>query len=676
MIGRRPRLAAMVATSLGGVLVAGVLAVAPGSAAGETTTAAEPAALGWASTSLSRNSGIVGSHGRSVAVAQPGVTPAGADRSSVRISRDGGRTFGPSKDVTGRPLDVTVDAERLWVVSRVPGQVRELVVQSWDLDGGSVVSAARVTAPSAIKEAVLAIDGEDLVLAAGLDGGAVVTVGSADSGRTWATPVAVASSWVVGIDAAVVGDRVVLAYGVRPDDWATEVRTTDDHGATWSGARSLAMDGTLSPSLAVTARGVSLAVVVDRAVTVRTSIDGNEWSGPMSVMPVPSGEIGASIAAYGDAVYATSDGTRIFGTRDGSDWKELVSPAPLRAMFPTLAPDDIDGFVATDDGVGVLNGGVLVRGYRDQHAPSARFTAVPPAITRVPNQVVRFTSSDPDGPGAWVRYECAFGANDFRPCSSPHSLAEWYPHLSDSYQTLRVRAFDAAGRVSPVVTTRWILDQAAPEPPYRTTEQEITTASRHTFRWRGSDADSGIASYDLRWSSTAQTASRMSRAWRSAGGVRGTSVRLGVARGKVTCLQVRARDRAGLASAWSQPDCIARPYDDRSLARSGTTKKVRDKRFYGGSATRLTRKGRLTLRGVEAGSVVHVVYKKSPRMGAGILRPRGNVNYLFGERGTTRFRAAWRFHDNVRRPGPVSVRVSEPGAIIIDGLAVLPRWAR
>jgi hypothetical protein len=243
---------------------------------------------------------------------------------------------------------------------------------------------------------------------------------------------------------------------------------------------------------------------------------------------------------------------------------------------------------------------------------------------------------------------------------------------------VRVRAIDAAGHVSPTVTARWILDRAAPSAPYHLSARDITLASRHTFRWGAYDADTSVSSYDLRWSKTKQTASHVSHAWHRRYGVKARSVRLPVTRGKVTCLQVRARDRAGNVSGWSRRNCVARPYDDRALRRSGTTKKLRNKHFYGRSATRLSGNGRLTLRGVEKGSVVWVVLHQYPRSGAGVVKiPGQGTNRLIGLRGPKRFRVVEGLRDQLAlRDGRVQVVSTRGAQVVLDGLAVVPWWAR
>ncbi|MGH1562769.1 hypothetical protein [Mumia sp. DW29H23] len=221
-------------------------------------------------------------------------------------------------------------------------------------------------------------------------------------------------------------------------------------------------------------------------------------------------------------------------------------------------------------------------------------------------------------------------------------------------------------------------DVTPPDVPWATDGQRHTLASTQLFSWVTSDLESNVASYDVRYSVSAQTASRMSQRWRSTPALARTTartVRLRVPRGKIVCVQARAYDDAGNVSAWGNVGCTARAYDDRQVLRKGTVKKVRDRRYYGGVASRLKGEGRLVLRGVEAGSAVYVVYKQTRKMGAGLLYPRGDTRYVFGERGPATFKAVWFFHDPVERSGRLRVLASAPGSIVIDGVAVVPRWA-
>ena len=61
-------------------------------------------------------------------------------------------------------------------------------------------------------------------------------------------------------------------------------------------------------------------------------------------------------------------------------------------------------------------------------------------------------------------------------------------------------------------------------------------------------------------------------------------------RGSTYCYVVRAIDTAGLTSKWSKPECTSVAQDDKSLIRSGATKKVSSTSFIGGSALQLRSK--------------------------------------------------------------------------------------
>ncbi|MBW9216722.1 exo-alpha-sialidase [Mumia sp. zg.B53] len=698
-IGRRPRLAAILATSLGGVLVAGALAFAPGSAVGETTAAAEPAPIrtqtGWAVTNLASALGHgspqthdlvdVDAEGTVVAARwRPCTRSACGSRSYLRVSSDAGRTFGPPQivdDAASTPVVAVSAATVLTASPAVAGPGTHVVrVQRWIRQTPTSHDLAVAQRPVNLR---LAASGERGVLAFRV-GSTVMSMRTENAGASWSTPVVVGTS-NGSLDVGIEGTRAVVVLASGGGTWS--VRVSDDAGATWGAAHGLATssDDAAVPRVAVTPSGrIALAgshlEASRRRGDVRTSLDGTTWSPAASLAWLSATQV-VDLAADGENLVASGDGLSLRRSTGGASWGFISEHHRVVSSMTSgfLADASRTSVAVASDGVLTMHGSTLLRSFPDTRAPSVRLTAVPPAVTTKPDQVVRFTGADADAADAWLMYECAYGANEFRPCTSPHNLREWYPHLHGSDQSLRVRATDAAGRVSPVATTRWMLDQAAPDGPYQTGGKSFSLRTAHTFRWSAFDADSGVASYDVRYSTTSQTASRMSRSWRTSRALtrrQSPSVRLAIPRGKAVCVQARAHDRAGRVSAWSGVGCMSRPYDDRALRRSGVTKKVRDRRHLNRVATRLTKSGRLTLRGVEAGSIVYVVYKRTPSMGAGHLRPRGNVNFVFGERGPTRFRQVWRFDDAARRGGSVSIAASRPGSIVIDGLAVVPRWAQ
>jgi len=692
-IGRRPRLAAILATSLGAVLVAGALAMVPGSAAGETAAAAEPAPLGWAVTNLSTSAVSqaddavdADAEGPVVAVRwRPCSATSCRRESALRVSSDAGRTFGPLRKVDDGahgPVVAVAGAHVLTASDGFAGLAKPVVrVDRWATGATSgtpeTVEIATTASPTNLR---LAASGDRAVLTYRV-ASSVFVARTDDGGATWSAPTVVA----VGngnVDLDVNGIKAALVANTGTGTWT--VRVSADAGTTWGPVRTLAVgwDGG-TPRVAITtggaiAFGLSYADGGSRRGEVRTSADGATWSEPTKLANLSATQM-LDVAAEGDTFFASGDGQNLHRSTGGGSWgrvDEYSRVVTSRAAHERqLANAGRTAVAVSASGPVVMHGSTLLRSFPDTRTPTVRFTAVPPPVTTVANQAVRFAATDADSADAWLTYECGYGNNPwFEECSSPHQISRWSPEVAGPQQELRVRAIDAAGRVSPVVTARWILDQAPPANTF-VHAKEVVLTSRATFRWGADEFESSVASYQVRYSVTAQTAARMSRTWRTPRALARTprrSVSLAVPRGKVVCVQMRATDRAGNVSGWTQ-QCAARPYDDRALTRSGSTKKLRHKRFVDGSATRIRPGGTVRLRAVPRGADVIVVYKREPgRRGLTIRRP-GVMRAYVDTAGRTKFAVVETVaQPRQRRAG--AVRITGDG--VLDGIAVLPRWAR
>jgi hypothetical protein len=140
--------------------------------------------------------------------------------------------------------------------------------------------------------------------------------------------------------------------------------------------------------------------------------------------------------------------------------------------------------------------------------------------------------------------------------------------------------------------------------------------------WTGSDNLSGIKDFDVRY--------RVAPAGGSFGpytqwftDTTQTSASFTPTPGSTVCFSVKARDRA----CWEQPTyspevCTTAPYDDPSLARTGSWSTVSGSGYFGPGVSRSTSSGnKLTLAGLRA-SVVGVLVTKQP--GAGTIELRWN----------------------------------------------------
>lgn len=117
------------------------------------------------------------------------------------------------------------------------------------------------------------------------------------------------------------------------------------------------------------------------------------------------------------------------------------------------------------------------------------------------------------------------------------------------------------------------------EPPEDTTAPSVrltslpasTIAATVPVHWSASDAQSGVATYDVRWRSAPYSGGfgswRYPSTWQHTSA---TSESLTLAAGHDYCVSVRARDAAGNVSGWSRATCVARAADDRALARTSS----------------------------------------------------------------------------------------------------------
>ncbi len=88
----------------------------------------------------------------------------------------------------------------------------------------------------------------------------------------------------------------------------------------------------------------------------------------------------------------------------------------------------------------------------DSIAPVVTFDRTPPATTTNVAELISFASSEAD-----VSFECKLDAGSFSACSSPALVK----NLATGAHTFEVRATDAAGNVSSVVSTAWVIEAPA-----------------------------------------------------------------------------------------------------------------------------------------------------------------------------------------------------------------------
>ena len=143
---------------------------------------------------------------------------------------------------------------------------------------------------------------------------------------------------------------------------------------------------------------------------------------------------------------------------------------------------------------------------------------------------------------------------------------------SDGSKTVYARFRDANANVSDIVSDAIVLDRVAPTSSVSALAADQSSA-QFTVAWSGSDATSGIASYDVQVRDDGATPPGGSgtpgtwTTWRDA--TTATQAQYQAIQGHRYCFRSRARDAAGNIEAWpSQPDTCTRVAD--SVAPSGS----------------------------------------------------------------------------------------------------------
>lgn len=168
---------------------------------------------------------------------------------------------------------------------------------------------------------------------------------------------------------------------------------------------------------------------------------------------------------------------------------------------------------------------------------------------------------------------------------------------------------------------------------------------------------------------------------------RTSQITVGISQGQGSCVGARAVDAAGRVGPWGHTTCIARFFDDNQIERKGTVKKVRAKRFWHGVASEIDGGGQLVLRHVPRGSDVWILGRPAPYSISAYwgFTPRvigmnstGTRQIVLGQDGgdNANRRSMWRAHQRTQRLGPVWLRRDRDGTFPIEGIVVIPPWAR
>lgn len=213
-------------------------------------------------------------------------------------------------------------------------------------------------------------------------------------------------------------------------------------------------------------------------------------------------------------------------------------------------------------------------------------------------------------------------------------------------------------------------DTAPPVATMRTLPVGTLRASK-TVSWSGTDDASGVASYDVRYRTSAWNAD-LGRFHRLATATTATSSVVTLATGTRYCYEVRATDGSGNTGSWSQDACIARALDDRSLTGGSAWRQLTGRHYFQHTAT-ATHAASVTLRLPDAHvSVIGVVATTGPGAGTvDVFVNRRKIGTVTLTASTHAERQMFLLPAFSARVGNIRVKTTSENALVrVDGLVV------
>jgi hypothetical protein len=173
--------------------------------------------------------------------------------------------------------------------------------------------------------------------------------------------------------------------------------------------------------------------------------------------------------------------------------------------------------------------------------PRASITSGPSAGGSTNDRTPSFSFAS-DEPGS--TFQCRVNASAFKSCSSPHTLAP----LADGTRTFSVKAIDAPGNESAVVSRTFTVDTQAPAAPRITDTDPNSPANNNAPEVKGSAAAGSIV-----WLYRNATCGGFPIGSSSAARFASPGITVSVADNTTTSFRARARDAAGNLSPCSSP---------------------------------------------------------------------------------------------------------------------------
>jgi hypothetical protein len=301
--------------------------------------------------------------------------------------------------------------------------------------------------------------------------------------------------------------------------------------------------------------------------------------------------------------------------------------------------------------------------------PAVRITSHPANPTPSRSATIGLSATNPyPAPGAGpLTITCRIDGAAPHSCGSSVS----YAGLADGVHTVTVTASDGAQSSS--ATYSWRIDTTRPAVTLTAPTAAAIAATSVNNNWKGTDAGSGIASYQQQiqrapFSGGFGAWANLGRPW-SPSVTKTTISALGG--GNTYCLRVKAVDRAGNAG-YSAPRCFAVALDDRAQSPSSGWKRITGSAYYARTATSTTRKGATLTRTRASLDRVGLVAKTCRGCGTvGVYVGSTLIGRLSLAAASTHYRAVLLLPRFRGRSGTVTVKVLTSGRpVTLDGVVI------
>lgn len=300
----------------------------------------------------------------------------------------------------------------------------------------------------------------------------------------------------------------------------------------------------------------------------------------------------------------------------------------------------------------------------DWRAPELTVGAVDPLV-RGPVTVNVAAADHGETPDSVLRPQCRLDSAAFTSCKGLTTLSR----ITEGNHVFTVRVADETGHTT--TTTRpFLFDSVGPRLLVGGPTQSTVSRGLAAFTWAASDYGSGVASYEVRISTSTPYSAARAYTVPAGFGSTTTARRLTFrpALGQTTCVRVRSFDRSDLVSGYVTK-CATRPLDDRQLRASAGWKRAGLGSGLQGTVSTVARKN-ATLSTTSAASIrrVGVQGVSCPKCGA--VRVYVGSSYVgqVSFAGRTAVRLAYLPVFGRTYTGAVSLRTTSRKAIRIDGL--------